>query len=125
LTLWHELAGRNEPALRTVFSLVGYFRTWLGVKLMVESGEKDDRAIARNAGVSNPKRVYFLKQEVRGLSSRQLRQALGLLLDLEFDLKRGAEETSTMQAAVTCFMPCLPARRWRSPPAIAQITQML
>lgn len=65
LQLVQDLISLNEPALRIVATLVGQFRTWAIVKTMVESGEKDEKAIAENADISNPKRIYFLKQETK------------------------------------------------------------
>lgn len=100
LELVAALLSLNEPALRVVATLIGQFRTWLWVKLMQEAGERDERAIAQAAEVSNPKRIYFLLQEVRGLSSQQLQQTLPLLLELEMSLKQGAEELSTIQTKV-------------------------
>ena len=97
LQLVADLIARNEPALRIVATLIGQFRTWLWVKLMVEAGERNDRAIAQAAAVGNPKRIYFLKQEVKNVSLAQLQQSLPLLLDLEISLKRGAEGIATLQ----------------------------
>lgn len=91
LALVADLISHNEPALRIVATLVRQFRTWLWVKLMMEAGERDERAIAQAAQVSNPKRIYFLQQEVQQLSANQLLKALPLLLELEVDLKRGAD----------------------------------
>jgi DNA polymerase-3 subunit delta len=100
LELVAALLSLNEPALRVVATLIGQFRTWLWVKLMQEAGERDERAIAQAAEVSNPKRIYFLQQEVRGLSAQQLQQTLPLLLELEMSLKQGAEDLSTLQTKV-------------------------
>ena len=100
LELVADLLSHNEPALRIAATLTGQFRTWLWVKLMVETGERDEKAIAQAAEVNNPKRVYFLQQEVRALSSQQLLQALPLLLELEVGLKRGTEELLALQTKV-------------------------
>ncbi|NEZ65427.1 DNA polymerase III subunit delta [Leptolyngbyaceae cyanobacterium CCMR0082] len=109
LTLITELLTRNEPALRIVATLVGQFRTWLWVKLMTESGERDTRAIAQAADIGNPKRIYFLQKEIHGISSSQLQNALRLLLSLEYSLKQGAPETVTLHTKVIelahCFKP--------------------
>ncbi|MGD1857659.1 MAG: DNA polymerase III subunit delta, partial [Leptolyngbyaceae cyanobacterium] len=109
LTLITELLERNEPALRIVATLVGQFRTWLWVKLMAESGERDTRIIAQAADVGNPKRIYFLQKEIRDVSLPQLKNALKLLLSLEFALKQGAPETVTLHTKVIelahCFRP--------------------
>lgn len=100
LELVRDLLQRNEPALLIVKTLVGLFRTWTWVKLMLESGERDEVTIAQAAEVNNPKRVYFLQQEVRSLSLQALLQTLPVLLELEASLKRGADEISTLQTKV-------------------------
>lgn len=100
IALVADLFNRNEPALRIVATLVGRFRTWLWVKLMLEAGERDEKAIARAAEVSNPKRIYFLQKEVRPVSLRGLRDSLAILLELEVGLKQGADEVIWMQSKV-------------------------
>ncbi len=97
LGLVADLLQRNEPALRIVATLVGQFRTWLWVKMMVTSGERDAQAIAKAAEIGNPKRVYILQKEVSALPLTGLQQALGHLLTLEAALKRGQDETATLQ----------------------------
>ena len=100
LSLVHDLFQRNEAATKIVFTLVGQFRLWLWVKLMLETGERDEQEIARVAEVSNPKRIYFLQQEVRPLSLKALQQTLPLLLELEAGLKQGADDLSLFQTKV-------------------------
>ncbi|MDJ0733346.1 MAG: DNA polymerase III subunit delta [Nostocaceae cyanobacterium] len=100
LTLVGDLLAASEPALRIVATLIGQFRTWLWIKIMVESGERDQVVIAKAAEIGNPKRIYFLQQEVQSLSVQQLLSTLPLLLDLEVSLKQGANEISVLQAKV-------------------------
>jgi DNA polymerase-3 subunit delta len=100
LELVADLINKNEPALRIVATLIGQFRTWLWVKLMVSEGEKDPKAISAAAEVTNPKRIYFLTKDVQSLSLKQLSSTLRLLLELEFSLKRGADPLSTLQTKV-------------------------
>lgn len=100
IALVSDLFSCNEPALRIVATLVGQFRTWLWIKLMVESGERDEKVIAKAADIANPKRIYFLQQDVRPLSLQSLRQTLPILLDLEMGLKQGADEVVWMQSKV-------------------------
>lgn len=100
LELVADLLNKNEPALRIVATLVGQFRTWLWVKLMVKDGEKDQKAIADAAEVGNPKRIYFLTKEVQSISAEQLTSTLRVLLELEFNLKRGSEPLVTLQTKV-------------------------
>ncbi len=97
LELVTDLLRQNEPALKIVMTLIGQFRQRLWIKVMLESGERDDRAIAQAAELNNPKKLYFLQKELARISVNQLQQTLPLLLELEFSLKRGADETSTLQ----------------------------
>lgn len=100
LELVADLINKNEPPLRIVATIIGQFRTWLWVKLMINEGERDSKAIAAAAEVSNPKRIYFLTREVQSLSLTQLTSTLGVLLELEVSLKRGADPLSTLQTKV-------------------------
>jgi DNA polymerase-3 subunit delta len=97
LGLVSDLINRNEPALKIVATLVGQFRTWTIIKLMLEAGEKDEKAMASAAEIANPKRIYFLRQEVQSLSSQHFLLALPLLNELEFNLKRGMEPLANLQ----------------------------
>lgn len=100
LTLVTELINCNEPALKIVATLIAQFRTWLWVKLLGETEKLDVNEIARVAEVSNPKRVYFLQQEVKQIRLHQLEVTLPLLLELEVSLKQGSEEMSTLQTKI-------------------------
>lgn len=97
LMLVADLINANEPALKIVATLIGQFRTWLWVKIMIETGERNQQAIAQAAEVGNPKRVYFLQQEVKSLSLRQLVSIPPVLLKLEVNLKQGANPISALQ----------------------------
>jgi len=100
LLLVSDLINAGEPGLRIVATLIGQFRTWLWVKLMVEAGERDPQGIAEAAEVGNPKRIYFLQQEVKILSLQQLLATLPILLELEVSLKQGSTELSALQIKV-------------------------
>ncbi len=100
LALVAELLALNEPALKITATLVRQFRTWLWIKLMLESGERDDRVIAKAAEVRNPKRIYFLQQDVRSLHSQQLLQVLRGLLELDVSLKQGQNPITILQTKV-------------------------
>jgi len=67
---------------------------------MTEAGEASLRAIVQAAEISNPKRLYFLQQEVKPLSVQQLASTLPLLLELEVSLKQGAEDMSALVTKV-------------------------
>ena len=100
LELVADLINKNEPALRIVATLIGQFRTWLWVKLMISEGEKEQKVIATAAEVGNPKRIYFLSKEVSSLQLEQLISSLRVLLELEVNLKTGAEPLSALQIKV-------------------------
>lgn len=100
LTLVAQLLNRNEPGLKIVATLVGQFRTWLWVKIMTDAQERDKKIIAQAAEIGNPNRVYFIQQEVRPLSVKQLAATLPLLLELEANLKLGGEEMALLQTKV-------------------------
>jgi DNA polymerase-3 subunit delta len=100
LTTLNDLINASEPGLRIVATLIGQFRTWLWVKIMIESGERNQPAIAKAAEIANPKRIYFLQQEVKLLSVQQLISTLPLLLELEVSLKQGSSDISTLQTKV-------------------------
>lgn len=104
-----ELIQNNEPPLRIVATLTGQFRTWLWVKLAIETGERDEKEIAKAAEIPNPKRIYFLRQEVKQVSLKHLAQTLPLLLELEMSLKRGADDIATLQkVAIELCLLCRP-----------------
>jgi DNA polymerase-3 subunit delta len=100
LALVAQLINRNEPALRIVATLIGQFRTWLWVRLLMAAGEQSERTIAQAIEISNPKRVYFLQQEVKHLCVQQLVSTLPILLELEVSLKQGSEQMTTLQTKV-------------------------
>ncbi len=100
LGLLSDLLNRNEPALRIVSTLVGQFRTWLWIKVMMDAGERNPQTIAKAAEVGNPKRIYFLQKEVAALSTIQLRHVLEQLLELEAGLKLGRDEVALLQTKV-------------------------
>jgi len=105
LQILAELLRNNEAGLRICATLVGQFRTWTLVKLALNAGYKDD-SISRIAELGNPKRVYFLKQEVQHHSAEQWLKTLPILLNLEASLKRGAEEQTALTTAIIQLCQC-------------------
>ncbi|MEM8602617.1 MAG: DNA polymerase III subunit delta [Cyanobacteria bacterium P01_H01_bin.121] len=92
LELVAELLRRNEPPLAIANTLTTTFRTWLWVKLMQANGERDGRAISAAAEVRNPKRIYFLQQDVQKLTLQQLFSCLPVLLQLDTELKSSSTQ---------------------------------
>lgn len=77
----------NHP-LQIVATLSSCFRTWLAVKAGVAENASDNE-IAKAGCIHNPKRIYFLKQEVFNCSLMRLRAILSVLTNLEYELKTG------------------------------------
>ncbi len=100
LSLVADLMDASEPSLRIVATLIGQFRTWLWIKIMMESGERSSQAIAQAAEVRNHYRIKHLLPEVQFLSVQQLISCLPILLELEVNLKLGAAQTLTLQTKV-------------------------
>jgi DNA polymerase III subunit delta len=97
LNIVDELLRRNEPALRMLAVLVNQFRTWLWVRVMVESGERDRQVIAKAADVGNPNRLFFLQKETQMRTARQLSRVLPALLEAEVQLKTGQPDRLVLQ----------------------------
>lgn len=100
LSVVADLLNRNEPAIPIAATLIGRFRTWLWVKLLTETGERDESAIARAAEIGNPKQVYFLQKDVKPVALSALQRSLTILLELEAGLKRGDAAIAILQVKV-------------------------
>ncbi|BAZ46409.1 DNA polymerase III subunit delta [Chondrocystis sp. NIES-4102] len=100
LSLITDLINHNEPPLKIVATLVGQFRTWTIVKLMQELGQTDNKALATAAGINNPNRLYFIRQEISQTTTQQLLAVLPQLLELEYHLKTGAAAWEILQTKV-------------------------
>ncbi len=100
LDLLVKLVNQNQPPLKIVATLVSQFRMLAIIRLYVESGEQDDKVIAEAASVNNFKRIYFLRKQVKSLSSQQLLNTLPILLDLECNLKSGMEALSSLEVKI-------------------------
>ena len=81
----------NEPALRIVATLCGQIRGWLWVSLLDQQGENDVNAIAKAAGIGNPKRIYVMRKQIRGSKPARFLALLRQLLEVEAALKRGSD----------------------------------
>ncbi len=91
IALVDALLAANEPGLRIVASLTSQIRGWLWVTLLDAQGEADVTAIAKAAGIGNPKRIYVLRKQIRGSKAADFLRLLRQLLEVEAALKRGRE----------------------------------
>jgi DNA polymerase-3 subunit delta len=91
VALVDALLAANEPALRIVATLCGQIRGWLWVTLLDQKGESDVNAIAKAAGIGNPKRIYVMRKQIRGRPPARFLTLLRQLLEVEAALKRGSD----------------------------------
>ncbi|MEB3353126.1 MAG: DNA polymerase III subunit delta [Cyanobacteriota bacterium] len=91
IALVDTLLAANEPALRIVAALTSQIRGWLWVALLDQQGETDVAAIAKAAGIGNPKRIYVMRKQIRGKRPQQFLGLMGQLLNVEAALKRGQD----------------------------------
>jgi DNA polymerase-3 subunit delta len=91
VALVDALLAANEPALRIVATLCGQIRGWLWVSLLDQQGESDVNAIAKAAGIGNPKRIYVMRKQIRGRKPARFLALLRQLLEVEAALKRGSD----------------------------------
>ncbi len=101
LSLVNDLLVRNEPALKIMATLVRQFRTWMMVKIVWESGEHNFSAIAKIAEIpGNPNRIKYILDDLKDLSGQQLISIFPLLVNLEYQLKRGANSQEILQTKI-------------------------
>jgi DNA polymerase-3 subunit delta len=86
--LSEKLLESNQPVVITA-ALTTIFRTWTKIKAGVIAGVRDEEELATQAGVKNPKRLYYLKLEVEGMSLERLIKTTVKLFEIEMNLKRG------------------------------------
>ena len=101
LSLVNDLLIRNEPARKIMATLVRQFRTWAMLKIVWESGEQNFGAIAKVAEIpGNPNRLKYMLDDLKNLSGKQLIAIFPVLIDLEYQLKRGANQKETLQTKI-------------------------
>ncbi|MBN3941088.1 DNA polymerase III subunit delta [Nostoc sp. NMS9] len=95
LHLLDDLLSRSEPLMVIVATLLTQFRTWLWVKSAIVSGVKKDSELAQLCSISNPNRIYYLRQEVANTSINALAKAVIMVLDLEMSIKKGVDSATS------------------------------
>jgi DNA polymerase-3 subunit gamma/tau len=98
-----DLLAIGEHPLKITATLLTLFRTWLRLKAAIEAGIKSDQELQAIALVSNPNRLYFLKQEVQKTSTSQLSKIVIKLFEIECELKQGLNPESLS----SCFLSLL------------------
>jgi DNA polymerase-3 subunit delta len=95
-----KLLDNNEHPLKIVATLTSIFRTWLITKSGVET-KLSDTKIAEIAKLKNPKRLYYLKEEVKFVGVQKLKNSLTLLVQLEAELKSGVDNLTSRIAEIS------------------------
>ncbi|NES98741.1 MAG: DNA polymerase III subunit delta, partial [Desertifilum sp. SIO1I2] len=104
IRLVNELLSRAEFPLVIVATLITQFKTWLWVKAAL-TAKRSDAEVATLCGLGNPKRMYFLRQEVKAVSTHDLLRSLSILFDLEVEFKTGSKVDSLLPALLRiCFL---------------------
>ncbi len=80
---------KGEPALRLNAGLISQIRIHTIIKLTVNSGNDNTQKICNLGGISNPKRIFFIRKKVENISQEYLINLLSNLLDIESLLKQG------------------------------------
>ena len=80
---------KGEPALRLNAGLISQLRIHTIIKLAVNSGYDNAEKICNLAGISNPKRIFFIRNKVKNISQEYLINLLSNLLNIESFLKQG------------------------------------
>ena len=89
LTEIHFLLQNGEPALRLNSGLISQIRMHTIVKLFNQASEKDLSKICTLANISNPKRIFFIRQKIKKTSPDFLIRLMSNLLNIESLLKKG------------------------------------
>ncbi len=94
ITQIFKLTATNEHPLKIVVTLTSIFRTWLITKAGVEA-KLNDAKTAELADLKNPKRLYYLKDEVKYVAVEKLKRSVLILAQLETELKSGTDNLTS------------------------------
>ena len=81
------LINQGEPPLRLISGLISQIRIHTIVLLL--SDENDLSKISQLAGITNPKRIFFIRKKIKNCDPNFLINLMIKLLDIELSLKRG------------------------------------
>ncbi|KAB8314256.1 DNA polymerase III subunit delta [Tolypothrix campylonemoides VB511288] len=89
-----KLLDNNEHPLKIVATLTSIFRIWLITKAGLEAKLAENK-IAEIAELKNPKRLHYLKDEVKYVAVQKLKNSLTTLVQLETELKTGTHSLTS------------------------------
>ena len=82
------LINQGEPPLRLIAGLTSQIRIHIIVLLLAD--ENDLSKISQLAGITNPKRIFFIRKKIKNCDPKFLIDLMTKLLDIEFFLKKGS-----------------------------------
>ena len=82
------LINQGEPPLRLIAGLTSQIRIHIIVLLLAD--ENDLSKISQLAGITNPKRIFFIRKKIKNCDPKFLIDLMTKLLDIELFLKRGS-----------------------------------
>ena len=85
----HYLLKKGEPALKLNSGLISQIRIYAIVKTLTNSGESNTKTICDIAGISNLKRIFFIRNKVIKIEKEYLMSLISSLLKIESLLKKG------------------------------------
>ena len=83
----YTLINQGEPPLRLISGLTSQIRIHTIVLLLAD--ENDLSKISQLAGITNPKRIFFIRKKIKNCDPKFLINLMIKLLDIELFLKRG------------------------------------
>ena len=83
----NSLINQGEPPLRLIAALTSQIRIHTIVLLLAD--ENDVSKISQLAGITNPKRIFFIRKKIKNCDPKFLINLMIKLLDIELFLKRG------------------------------------
>ena len=83
----HTLINQGEPPLRLIAGLISQIRIHTIVLLLAD--ENDLSKINQLAGITNPKRIFFIRKKIKNCDPNFLINLMIKLLDIELFIKRG------------------------------------
>jgi len=81
------LLSQGEPPIRLIAGLTSQIRIYTIVLSLSE--ENDFSKISQLAGISNPKRIFFIRKKIKDCDLKFLINLMMKLLDIELSLKKG------------------------------------
>ena len=94
--LVRDLTLQGEDEIKLIAVMLGQFRTFTQVKILLESGQTESQ-IASSLGSflgrnPNPYQIKFALRDARGLSLSFLKQAISYLIETDYQIKTGLYE---------------------------------